>query len=140
MAIVQGVTKSFREELFKAVHDFTSDTFKIALFTSDASLGDSTTAYSTDNEVSGAGYSAGGATLTVTAPTTSSGVTYIDFADVEWATSTITARGALIYNSSKSNKAVYVLNFGFDRSSSASTFTVKFPAADKDHAILRIRL
>lgn len=140
MAIVQAVTTSFKKELLEGTHDFTTDTFKIALYTSDASLGASTTAYSATNEVSGTGYSAGGATLTVTAPTTSGSKAYIDIADVTWASSTITARGALIYNSSKSNKAVAVLNFGLDRSSSASDFVITFPAAGPSTAILRIGL
>jgi len=136
--IVQGLTDSFKEELLSGTHDFTSDTFKIALYTSDASLGNSTTVYTTSNEVSGTGYTAGGATLTGAAIAFASGVAYVDFSDVTWASSTITARGALIYNSSKSNKAVIVLDFGSDRTSSASPFVVTFPAATANDALIRL--
>ena len=138
MAITTGMCTSFKEEILKAIHDFTSDTFKIALYTNSASLGASTTAYTTSNETSGTGYSAGGATLTTVSPTTSGGVAYVDFNDVSFASSTITARGALIYNSSKANRAVAVYDFGADQSSSNSTFTIQFPAALSSSAILRI--
>lgn len=140
MTITQAICTSFKAELGQGIHNFTAstgDTFKIALYTSDATLNASTTAYSSTNEVSGTGYSAGGATLTSVTPTTS-GVTGIyDFDDVSWASSTITARGALIYNSTDSNRAVCVLNFGSDKSSSNSTFTITFPAADAQNAIIR---
>ena len=138
MAITTGMCTSFKEEILKAIHDFTSDTFKIALYTNSASLGASTTAYTTSNETSGTGYSAGGATLTTVSPTTSGGVAYVDFNDVSFTSSTITARGALIYNSSKANRAVAVYDFGADQSSSSSTFTIQFPAALSSSAILRI--
>ena len=138
MAITTGMCTSFKEEILKAIHDFTSDTFKIALYTNSASLGASTTAYTTSNETSGTGYSAGGATLTTVSPTTSGGVAYGDFNDVSFTSSTITARGALIYNSSKANRAVAVYDFGADQSSSNSTFTIQFPAALSSSAILRI--
>lgn len=135
--IVQGLTDSFKQELLSGTHDFTGDTFKIALYTSSASLSRSTTTYSVTNEVSGTGYTAGGATLTGASIAFSSGVAYVDFDDVTWAASDITARGAMIYNSSKSNKAVFVLDFGSDRTSNPD-FTVKFPAATAAAALIRL--
>lgn len=140
MAITQAMTTSFKKELMEGVHDFTTHTFKIALYTSSATLGASTTAYSATNEVSGTGYTAGGNTLTVTggAVSTSGTTAYIDFSDTTWADATITARGALIYNSSASNKAVAVLDFGADKTSTAGDFTVSFPTADASNAIVRI--
>lgn len=141
MAITQAMCTSFKKEILTATHDFTAttgDTFKIALFTSTATLSASTTAYSTTNEVSGTGYTAGGASLTSVTPTTSGTTALCDFSDVTWSTSTITANGALIYNSSKSNKAVVVLAFGADKSSSAGDFTITFPTADASNAIIRI--
>lgn len=141
MAIVQAVCTSFKKEMAQGLHDFTAstgDTFKIALYTSSATLGASTTAYSATNEASGTGYTAGGATLTNVSPSSAGEIAYIDFADVTWSTSTITARGALIYNSTNSNRAVCVLNFGQDKTSSASDFKITFPTADTSSAILRI--
>ena len=141
MSILQATPTSFKVELLKGVHDFTlstGDTFKIALYTSDASLGASTTAYTTTEEVTGTGYTAGGATLTNVTPVSSGAVAYVDFDNATWTTSTITARGALIYNSSQSNKAVAVIDFGTNKASSASTFTVSFPVADSSTAIIKI--
>ena len=138
MAISTAMCVSFKKELFEAEHDFTADTFKIALYTSSATLGASTTAYSTSNEVSGTGYTAGGATLTVVAPTTSGNSAFVDFSDVTFTSSTITARGALIYNSSKSNKAVIVLDFGSDITTTNATFTITMPTASAGDAIVRI--
>jgi hypothetical protein len=126
----------------EGLHDFTTgtgDTFKIALYTSSATLGATTTAYSSVNEVVGTGYVAGGATLTNVTPVTSGTTAYIDFGDAAWPGSTITARGALIYNDTAAgNPACLVLDFGADKSSSASTFTVVFPTADATSAIARI--
>ena len=140
MAITQAMTTSFKQELMEGVHDFTTHTFKIALYTSSATLDATTTAYSATNEVSGTNYTAGGNTLTVTggAVSTSGTTAYIDFSDTTWADATITARGALIYNSSASNKAVAVLDFGADKTSTAGDFTVSFPTADASNAIVRI--
>ena len=132
------VCTSFKEEILEAVHDFTSHTFKLALYTSNATIDATTTAYSTTNEVSGTGYSAGGATLTATNPTTSGTTALVSFSDVSFSNSTITARGCLIYNSSVSNKAVAVFDFGADQASSSSTFTIQFPTADATNAIVRI--
>ena len=112
--------------------------FKLALFTSSATLGASTTAYATTNEVSGTGYSAGGNTLTRVDPTTSGTTAFTDFADTTFSTATITANGALIYNSSASDAAVIVLAFGGDKTSTAGDFTVQFPTADASNAIIRI--
>lgn len=141
MAISQAMCTSFKVELLQGVHNFTAstgDTFKIALYTSSATLGASTTAYTASDEVSGTGYTAGGNTLTNVTPTSSGTTAFTDFADTTWSTATITARGALIYNSTDSNKAVCVLDFGSDKSSTAGNFTVVFPAATSSDAIIRI--
>ena len=143
MAISQAMCTSFKVELLDGVHNFDTggDTFKIALYTSSATLGASTTAYTTSNEVSSSGtnYTAGGNTLTVSQVPTSTGTTaFLDFADTTWAAATITARGALIYNSSKSDKAVAVLDFGSDKTSTDGDFTINFPTADASNAIIRI--
>jgi len=142
MAITQAICTSFKQELMQGTHNFTNSTgnsFKIALYTSSATLGATTTAYSSTNEVSGTGYTATGAALTNVTPTTSSTTAYIDFSDVSWTSSTITARGAVIYNDTASgDPAVCVLDFGADKTSTAGTFTVQFPTADASNAIIRI--
>jgi hypothetical protein len=143
MAITQAMCTSFKVGILDGEFDFgtgTSQTFKIALFTSSATLSAATTAYTTSNEVTGTGYSAGGNTLTVSQVPTSSGTTaFIDFADTTWTTATITARGALIYLANgTTNPAVAVLDFGGDKTSTAGNFTIQFPAADASNAILRI--
>jgi len=133
---------SFKVELLKGIHNFSAsggDTFKIALYTSSATLDASTTAYSATNEVSGTGYTAGGNTLTNVDPTSSGTTAYLDFDDTTWSTATITARGALIYNSTAAgNPAVAVLDFGADKTSTAGDFTVVFPTADASNAIVRV--
>jgi len=137
MAITQTTCTSFKVELLTGTHDFNSDTFKIALYTSSATLNADTTAYSSTNEVSADGYTAGGNTLIVSPTPTSSGtIAYISFSSTSWS-SALTARGALIYNSSKSNKAIAVLDFGADKTS-AGVFTVNFPAPNQTSAIVRI--
>jgi hypothetical protein len=141
MAISQAMPTSFKQELLTATHNFTAstgDVFKIALYTSSATLGASTTAYTTSNEVTGTGYTAGGNTLTNVTPTTSGTTAFTDFADTTWTTATITANGALIYNSSKSDKAVAVLAFGGDKTSTAGDFSLIFPTADASNAIIRL--
>jgi hypothetical protein len=143
MAITQAMCTSFKVGILDATFDFSSDTtqtFKIALYTSSATLGATTTAYTASNEVSGTGYSAGGNTLTISANPTSSGTTaFLDFADTTWSASTITARGALIYLANgTTNPAVAVLDFGGDKTSTAGDFTIQFPTADASNAILRI--
>jgi len=139
MAITQAMCTSFKVDLLEGDQDFDVDTFKIALYTSSATLDASTTAYSVTNEVSGTGYTAGGNTLTVSTTPTSSGTTaFISFNNTTWSTATITARGALIYNSSKADAAVAVLDFGSDKTSTAGDFTIQFPTADASNAIIRI--
>jgi hypothetical protein len=139
MAITQAMCTSFKVDLLDGEHDFGADTFKIALYTSSATLDATTTAYSVTNETSGTGYTAGGNTLTVSTTPTSSGTTaYISFSNTTWSTASITARGALIYNSTNANKAVAVLDFGSDKTSTAGDFTIQFPTADASNAIIRI--
>jgi len=133
---------SFKKELMTATHNFTNssgNTFKLALYTNSASFTAATTAYTTSNEVSGTGYSAGGGTLTNVTPTTSSTTALTDFADLTFSSATITARGALIYNDSATgDPSVVVLDFGGDKTSTAGDFTVVFPTADASSAIIRI--
>ncbi len=133
---------SFKKELLEAVHDFQlsgGSTFKIALYDNNASFDASTTAYTATNEVSGTGYSAGGNTLTRVDPTSSGTTAFTDFADTTWSSSTITARGAMIYNDSAAgNPAVVILDFGSDKTSTNGDFTVVFPTADATNAIIRI--
>ena len=141
MAITQAMCTSFKKELLEAVHNFKNsggDTFKIALYTSSATMSASTTAYSATNEVSGTGYTAGGNTLTRVDPSSSGTTGFTDFANTTWSSATITARGALIYNDTDSDKAVAVLDFGADKTSTAGDFTIQFPAADASNAIIRI--
>ena len=139
---------SFKKELLYGVHDFdlaNGDTFKIALYTNSASFDASTTAYTTSNDVSGTGYSAGGGALTNVDPTSSGTTALTDFQDETFSTATITARGALIYNTtpnttsiSVTNPSVVVLDFGSDKTSTAGDFTIVFPTADASSAIIRI--
>lgn len=149
MAISQAMCTSFKVELLSGGHNFnttnvarasnTADAFNIALFTSTASLGAATTAYSTSNEATGSGYVAGGNTLAVSqVPTSTSTTSWLDFTDTTWSTATITANGALIYNSTNSDTAVAVLAFGGDKTSTAGDFTIVFPTADSTSAIIRI--
>jgi len=134
---------SFKVEILKGVHNFTvstGDTFKLALYDNTASFTAATTAYTATNEVANSGsYSAGGGTLTNVTPTTSGTTALTDFADLEFTAATITARGALIYNSSAAgNPTVAVLDFGSDKTSTTGTFTIQFPTADASNAIVRI--
>ena len=138
MAITQAIPTSFKAEILQGIHD-SADTYKIALYTSAATLGATTTAYSATNEVVGTGYTIGGTTLSGFNVTTSGTTAILDFAtDPSWANASITARGALIYNSSKSNKAVYVLDFGSDITSTNGTFAVTLPAPDATNGLIRI--
>ena len=142
MAITQAMCTSFKKELLEGKHNFMlsgGDTFKIALYTSSASLAASTTAYTTSNEVSGTNYTAKGNTLTRIDPSSSGTTGFTDFADTTWSSSTITARGALIFNEDTSgDTSVIVLNFGADKTSTAGDFTIAFPTADASDAIIRI--
>lgn len=138
MAITQTMCSSFKREILLGEHDLDTDAIKIALFTSSATLGASTTAYATTDEVVGTGYTAGGNTLTGAAVTLDGTTAIVDFNDTTWSSATITARGALIYNSSKSNKAIAVLDFGTDKSASNGNFTINFPAAAAGSAIIQV--
>ena len=141
MAITQAVCTSFKQELLTGTHNFTAttgDTFKIALYTSSASLDASTTAFTTTQEISGTGYSSGGVELTSRTVSTSGTTAFFDADDPTWTSASFTARGALIYNSSDSNTAVAVLDFGGDKTSTSGTFTIQFPTADASNAILRL--
>jgi hypothetical protein len=144
MAITQAVTTSFKKQLLEGAHDFRSggDTIYMALYTSSATLDASTTAYTATGETSGTGYVAAGQELTKVAPTSSGTTAFIDFADETWSTATITARGALIYNTTPAhtytNPSIVVLDFGGDKTSTSGDFTVIFPTADASNAILRL--
>ncbi len=136
MAITTAICNSYKQEILEGVHTST-DIYKLALFTSTATLGASTTVYATTNEVVGAGYTAGGATLTGFTSGLSGSTGYLTFTDPSFASSTITARGCLIYNSSKSNKSVAAFDFGADVVSTNGTFTVDLPVAGAS-ALIRI--
>ena len=141
MAITQAMCTSFKNELMTATHNFTNgaDSFKLALYTSSATLDAATTAYSSTNEASGTGYTATGAALTNVTPTTSGTTAFTDFNDLTFSTATITANGALIYNDTAAgDPAVVVLAFGADKTSTAGDFTIQFPTADASTAIIRI--
>ena len=144
MAITSAICTSFKVELLKGTHDFTAttgNTFKIALYDSDATLGASTTAFSTSEEItntSGTAYTSGGATLTSVTPVASSTTAVCDFADVSFSSASFTANGALIYNSSASNAAVCAIAFGSDKTATNGTFTIQFPTADATNAIIRL--
>lgn len=146
MAITSALCTSFKKELLERKHDFNASsghTFKIALYTSSATLGAATTDYTTSNEVVGTGYTAGGIALTNIDPATSGTTAFIDFADATWPNATITAAGALIYNTTTdggtgTTDAVAVISFGGDKTSTNGDFVVQFPAADASNAIIRI--
>ena len=141
MAITQALCTSAKVELLQGLHNFTAstgDSFKVALYTSSATLDATTTAYSATNEVSGTGYTAGGAELTEITPTSSGTTAFIDFGDLTWSSATLTARGALIYNATNGNRAVAVLDFGSDKVSTNGDFTIQMPAADASNAIVRL--
>lgn len=142
MAITQAMCSSFKGEVMQALHDFDvagGSTFKLALYTSAAVLGPATTVYTATGEVPNSGsYAAGGGTLVNQGVTVSGTTGFTDFADISFTTATITARGALIYNSTATNRAVCVLDFGSDKISTAGTFSIIFPTADATNAIIRI--
>jgi hypothetical protein len=139
MAITQTLTTSFKLELLEAVHDFTSDVFKLAVYTSAADLGANTLVYTSSNEVTSAGYTAGGQVLTGVIVTAASGVAYVTFNNLTWSNVTFTARGALIYNSTKGNKSVAVYNFGTDQTAGAlDVFNITMPNDTADEALIRI--
>ena len=147
MSILQSATTSFKVELFQGIHNFgptSPDTFKVALYTGAADINQNTTGYTAVGEVSGAGYVAGGNTLTVnTSPTSGTNsqnvpTAYVSFANTSWPNATFTARGALIYNATEGNKSVAVLDFGSDKTVSNDTFQIIFPTPDANSAIVRI--
>ena len=134
------IVTSFKEELLRGVHDFTAHTFKLALYTNEAILNAGTTAYTESGEAVGSGYTAGGADLTAQTPASDGTTAFVTFDDVSWAAAPLTARGGLIYNSTVAGTpAVAVLDFGADKIAADTTFTVQFPAATSDAAIVRIR-
>ena len=144
MAITSAVCNSFKTEVLQGLHNFTAssgNTFKIALYTSSATLNKSTTAYSSSNEItntSGSAYTAGGATLTSVTPALSTDTACCDFADVSFTSASFTANGCLIYNDTNSDRAVCAIAFGGDKTVSSGTFTIQFPTADASNAIIRI--
>ena len=144
MAITSAICNTFKTEILKAVHNFTATTgnsFKLALYTSSATLGAGTTAYSTSNEItnsSGSAYTAGGKVITSVTPALDGSVAVCDFADISFTSASFTANGCLIYNDTQADKAVCVVAFGGDKTVSAGTFTIQFPAAGASTAIVRI--
>jgi len=141
MAISSAICNSFKQEILVGTHNFTAssgDSFKLAMFTSSASLGAGTTAYSTSNEISGTGYTAGGQALTSVTPVLDGSTAVCDFADISFTSASFTANGCLIYNDTQSDKAVCVVAFGGDKTVSSGTFTIQFPAAAASTAIVRI--
>lgn len=136
--ITAGLTNSFKEQLLLGVHDFSTDTLKMALYTASAELGPDTTEYTASGEVSGTGYTATGQVLTGVTVELSQGVAYVSFDDPTWTASTFTTRGALIYNVTKSNKSIGVLNFGLDQTMLSQQFQVQLPTDNADNAIIRI--
>ena len=144
MAIASAICNSFKQEILVGTHNFTASSgnaFKLALYTSSASMGASTTAYSSSNEISnssGSAYSAGGKAITSVTPVLDGSTAVCDFADVSWTSASFTANGCLIYNDTQSDKAVCVVAFGGDKTVSSGTFTIQFPAAAASTAIVRI--
>lgn len=147
MSILQTATTSFKVELLQAVHNFgpsSADTFKIALYNGNADINATTTVYTTSNEISGTGYTAGGNTLTISQSPTSGynqtavATAFISFANTSWTNATFTCRAALIYNVTQGNKSVAVLDFGSDKTVADDTFTIVFPTPDANSAIVRI--
>ena len=141
MAITQAMCTSFKKELLEGKHNFLAsggNSFKLALYTSSATMSATTTAFTTTNQASGTNYSSGGSALTNINPTTSGTTAFTDFADLTFGTATITARGCMIYNDTNADRAVAVFDFGGDKTSTAGSFTITFPTADASNAIIRI--
>lgn len=136
--ITAGPCNSFKEELLKGIHDFSTDTFKLALYTNNATIGPDTTVYTTVNETSGSGYTAGGNTLSGVSVSLSQGIAFVDFGNTTWTAGNFSARGALIYNASKANRAVAVYEFGEVKTVSGGDFQIQFPAANPQDAVVRI--
>jgi len=135
--IAQTLTTSFKQQLLQAVHDFSTDTFYMALYTANASLGATTTVYTTSGEISGTGYTAAGQVMTGISVSVTDTTAFVNFTNVVWTTGAFTARGALIYNSSKGNKSVAVLDFGADKTTTTS-FTVVMPTNSSTTSLIRL--
>jgi hypothetical protein len=141
MAITQSMATSFKKELLEGKHNFLAsggNSFKLALYTSSATMGAATTAFTTTNQAAGTNYSSGGSALTNINPATSGTTAFTDFADLTFGTATITARGCMIYNDTNADRNVAVFDFGGDKTSTAGAFTIQFPTADASNAIIRI--
>ena len=137
MSILQTQTTSFKAELYQAIHNLLTDTLKIALYTGNATLNESTTAYSTTNEITGTGYTAGGVILTAVTVNSSGYTAYVSFNNPSWTSASFTTRAALIYNSSKANRSIAVLDFGADKTVSGNTFTITLPTNNTSDALIR---
>ncbi len=137
--ITQTQTTSFKKELYEGIHNLLTDTIKIALYTAIADLGANTTAYTSVNEITGTGYVAGGNVLTGATVQTSGNIVYVSFNNTDWLNASFTCRGALIYNASKANRSVAVLNFGNDKIINNKTFTIEFPSNTASSAIIRMQ-
>lgn len=135
--ITQTQTTSFKAELYEGIHNLLTDNIKIALYNANADLGADTTAYTATNEITGTNYTATGQTLTGATVSSSNGVAYVSFNNVSWASASFTCRGALIYNATKANRSIAVLNFGSDKTVTNNTFTIAFPANTANSAIIR---
>ena len=142
MAITSTLTTSFKKELLEGTHNFAAsggNSFKLALYTSSATLGATTTAFTTTGQSSGTNYTSGGAALTNVAPTSSGTTGFTDFSDLTFGTATVTARGCMIYNDTATgDPAVAVFDFGGNKTSTAGSFTISFPTADASNAVIRI--
>jgi len=138
MAITQTWTTSFKQQVLLGVHDLDTDVLKIALYTPSANLGADTTIYSPTNEVSGPGYTEGGQILTNVTVSAGNGIAFVDFDNPNWPGSSFTTLGALIYNSSKQNKSMFVLNFGTDQTTVNATFQIIMPANNPTFAVIRL--
>lgn len=135
--IVQTQTTSFKKELYEGIHDLLTDTIKIALYTANADIDANTTVYVVTDEITGTGYTAGGNTLTGTTVKSENGVAYVSFDNTTWTSASFTCRGALIYNSTKANRSIAVLNFGSDKIVQNQTFQIQFPPNIPNSAIIR---
>ena len=141
MAITQSMATSFKKELLEGKHNFLAsggNSFKLALYTSSATMGAATTAFTTTNQAAGTNYTSGGNALTNVNPASSGTTAFTDFADLTFGTATITARGCMIYNDTNADRNVAVFDFGGDKTSTAGAFTIQFPTADSSNAIIRI--
>ena len=137
MSIIQTQTTSFKAELYQAIHDLTTDTLKIALYTNSATLNETTTVYSTTNEITGTGYTAGGVVITGVTVNSSGYTAYVSFNNPSWTSASFTTRAALIYNSSKANRSIAVLDFGSDKTVSSNTFLITLPTNNASDALIR---